>query len=89
MITVLDTPIALGTGATALILVAGVVNLLRDGPNRATRSNMLMRGRIAAQAIAVALIMAGFAFKQHSAAESRSHEATVAAAQDLHAEATP
>jgi hypothetical protein len=83
MITMLDTPIALATGATFTVLIAGIVNMLRGGPRSASRSNLLMRGRIIAQAIAIALIMAGFALKERSRAETVDDRPGAAAAQDV------
>ncbi|MEL7487994.1 MAG: twin transmembrane helix small protein [Pseudomonadota bacterium] len=48
-------PIALG--ATALILGAGIYSLARGGSFTKENSNKLMRWRVMAQAVAIALMM--------------------------------
>ncbi|GAB4293554.1 MAG: twin transmembrane helix small protein [Roseovarius sp.] len=49
--------VVLACGITAAILLVGVMNFGRTGIENARRSNRLMRWRVAAQLIAVALIV--------------------------------
>lgn len=67
-------PIAVAVGATTLALLAGLATLVRARPASAaaatspvkqpvSRSNQLMRARVALQAVAIVLIMAGAALR--------------------------
>ena len=49
--------IAISLGVVALILVAGLVTLFREGPEARNLSNRLMRYRVLAQAAAILIIL--------------------------------
>lgn len=48
------------TGAVAIVLLLGLVNMFRRGP--ANRSQMLMRWRVGLQAVAIVILMAALYF---------------------------
>lgn len=50
-------------GLVLIVLVAGIVNLMRTGDKARSRSNKLMRWRVAVQFVAVVLLMAGLWLK--------------------------
>lgn len=52
----------IGAGALLLVLAMGIFNLARTDDKQASRSNQLMRWRIAIQAVCILLLVAlGFA----------------------------
>ncbi len=50
--------VAVAVGAVALVLLAGLYTLFKGGNVSRTWSNKLMRIRVAAQAVAIVIIMA-------------------------------
>ena len=61
--TVLDVLILLAILAVAVTLALGIRSLYQTGPEARSRSNKLMRLRVALQALAVALLLAGLWWK--------------------------
>ena len=61
--TVFDILIVLAIAAVAVTLGFGVHSLYQTGPGARSRSNKLMRLRVALQALAVALLLAGLWWK--------------------------
>jgi hypothetical protein len=59
----LDTFIFIAMGAVLVVLLLGVGNMLMTGDKARSRSNKLMRLRVIAQFVAVALLMLGFWIK--------------------------
>ncbi|HRO34217.1 MAG TPA: twin transmembrane helix small protein [Brevundimonas sp.] len=57
--TLFDILILAAIGAVAVTLGFGLKTLFTDGPEARSRSNKLMRLRVALQALAVVLLMAG------------------------------
>jgi hypothetical protein len=57
--------VAIAIGMVAVVLILGLYTLWKGGETSATWSNKLMRIRVLAQAIAVAVIMAVLYFSQH------------------------
>jgi hypothetical protein len=47
-----------GIAVLTVVLAAGVINLIRTDENARTRSNKLMRLRVAVQAVVIALLVA-------------------------------
>ena len=60
---VFDVLIILAIAAVAVTLAFGIRSLYQDGPEARSRSNRLMRLRVALQAVAVALLVAGMWWK--------------------------
>lgn len=60
---VFDVLIILAIAAVAVTLAFGIRSLYQDGPEARSRSNKLMRLRVALQAVAVALLVAGMWWK--------------------------
>ena len=58
--------VAIAVGVVAMVLVMGLYTLFKGGAVAASWSNKLMRIRVLAQAIAVAIIMIVLYFSQHS-----------------------
>lgn len=50
-------------GLVLIVLIAGIINLMRTGDQARSRSNKLMRWRVAVQFVAVVLLMAGLWLK--------------------------
>jgi TATA-box binding protein (TBP) (component of TFIID and TFIIIB) len=63
----LDTFIFLAMGVVLVVLLFGVGNMLMTGDKARSRSNKLMRLRVVAQFVAVALLMVGFWLKTRAA----------------------
>ena len=61
--TVLDVLILLAILAVAVTLALGIRSLYQTGPEARSRSNKLMRLRVALQALAVVLLVAGMWWK--------------------------
>ena len=61
--TVLDVLILLAILAVAVTLAFGIRSLYRTGPEARSHSNRLMRLRVALQALAVVLLVAGMWWK--------------------------
>lgn len=61
--TVLDTLIVLAILAVAVTLAFGLRALYQEGPEARSRSNKLMRLRVALQAVAVVLLVFGMWWK--------------------------
>ncbi len=57
--------VAVAIGCVAVVLILGLYTLFKGGEVSATWSNKLMRIRVLAQAIAVAIIMAVLYFSQN------------------------
>ena len=57
--------VAVAIGCVAVVLALGLYTLWKGGQTSATWSNKLMRIRVLAQAIAVAIIMAVLYFSQN------------------------
>jgi heme/copper-type cytochrome/quinol oxidase subunit 2 len=57
--------VAVAIGIVAVVLVLGLYTLWKGGEASASWSNKLMRIRVLAQAVAVAIIMAVLYFSQH------------------------
>lgn len=55
-----DILVVAGMAAVALVLLAGIWNLFRNGPSN--RSQMLMRWRVGLQFLVVVLVMGGLYF---------------------------
>lgn len=59
--------ISIATGAAMglvlIVLIVGIINLMRTGDQARSRSNKLMRLRVAVQFVAVVLLMAGLWLK--------------------------
>jgi hypothetical protein len=62
----INVAILIAMGVVLAVLIAGVVNLVLTGDKARSRSNLLMRWRVAAQFIAVILLMAGFWLKSRA-----------------------
>ncbi len=58
-----DILILLAVGAVAVTLGFGIWSLYQEGPEARSRSNRLMRLRVALQAVAVILLVAGMWWK--------------------------
>ena len=58
-----DILILLAIAAVAITLGFGIRSLYQEGPEARSRSNKLMRLRVALQALAVALLLAGLWWK--------------------------
>jgi NADH:ubiquinone oxidoreductase subunit 6 (subunit J) len=58
-----DILILLAVAAVAVTLVFGIRSLYQEGPEARSRSNKLMRLRVALQAVAVVLLVAGMWWK--------------------------
>jgi hypothetical protein len=56
IIAVLPYLVAIAVGATAMILIAGIVAMASEGEFHEKYSNLLMRARVAVQGAAVALL---------------------------------
>lgn len=50
-------------GIVLIVLIVGIINLMRTGDQARSRSNKLMRLRVAVQFVAVVLLMAGLWLK--------------------------
>lgn len=50
-------------GLVLIVLIVGIINLMRTGDQARSRSNKLMRLRVAVQFVAVVLLMAGLWLK--------------------------
>lgn len=61
--TVFDVLILIAIAAVAVTLALGIRNLYRTGPEARSRSNRLMRLRVALQALAVVLLVVGMWWK--------------------------
>ncbi|HWW12599.1 MAG TPA: twin transmembrane helix small protein [Brevundimonas sp.] len=61
--TVFDILILTAVVAVAVTLALGLRQLYKDGPEARSRSNRLMRLRVALQAVAVVLLVAGMWWK--------------------------
>ena len=61
--TVFDILIVLAIIAVAITLAFGIRSLYQEGPEARSRSNKLMRLRVALQALAVVLLVAGMWWK--------------------------
>jgi len=61
--TVLDILILLAVAAVAITLALGIRSLYQEGPEARSRSNKLMRLRVALQAVAVVLLVVGMWWK--------------------------
>lgn len=57
MQTVLTIAFYIALAGVLVILALGLINLVRNDPNQPSRSNQLMRMRVAVQAVAVALLV--------------------------------
>ena len=63
MDTVFDILILVAIGAVAVTLALGIRSLYQTGPEARSRSNKLMRLRVALQALAVVLLVVGMWWK--------------------------
>lgn len=63
MDTVFDILILVAIAAVAVTLALGIRSLYQEGPNARSRSNKLMRLRVALQAVAIVLLCAGMWWK--------------------------
>ncbi|HYC97097.1 twin transmembrane helix small protein [Brevundimonas sp.] len=61
--TVFDILILIAIAAVAITLAFGLRSLYQTGPEARSRSNRLMRLRVALQALAIALLVAGMWWK--------------------------
>lgn len=61
--TIFDILIVLAIAAVAITLGFGIHSLYQEGPEARTRSNKLMRLRVALQAVAILLLCAGMWWK--------------------------
>ena len=61
--TVLDILILVAIAAVAITLALGIRSLYQEGPEARSRSNRLMRLRVALQAVAVVLLVVGMWWK--------------------------
>ena len=61
--TVLDVLIILAIAAVAVTLAFGIRSLYQTGPEARSRSNKLMRLRVALQAVAIVLLVTGMWWK--------------------------
>jgi len=61
--TVLDILILVAVAAVAITLALGIRSLYQEGPEARSRSNKLMRLRVALQALAVVLLVVGMWWK--------------------------
>lgn len=66
MIEVVDIFVFAALGLVVLALIAGLINLMFSGEKARSRSNQLMRLRVAAQFIAVIALMVGFWLKSRA-----------------------
>jgi len=60
MVDILPTLVPIAVGAVALVLLAGLVNMMRGGSSN--RSQLLMRSRVILQFVAIVVIMAALYF---------------------------
>ena len=61
--TVFDILVLIAIAAVAITLAFGIRSLYQTGPEARSRSNKLMRLRVALQALAIALLVAGMWWK--------------------------
>ncbi len=59
----IDIAIYVALGVVFLVLVAGILNLFRSGAEARSTSNKLMRARVAAQFVAILIIVVAFWLK--------------------------
>ncbi len=59
----IDLVIYVALGVVFLVLVAGILNLFRSGAQARSTSNKLMRARVAAQFVAIIVIVIAFWLK--------------------------
>lgn len=67
MLDLVDIFVFSALGLVVLALIAGLINLMFSGEKARSRSNQLMRLRVAAQFIAVIALMIGFWLKSRAA----------------------
>lgn len=66
MMEIVDIFVFAALGLVVLALIAGLINLMFSGEKARSRSNQLMRLRVAAQFIAVIALMVGFWLKSRA-----------------------